>query len=85
MRVGPELSLTSARPKPLRHDTRALALQVTAAVGFYGVGPFGFEPQVLCMMMSSSGDAGTRGERNVCTRETAWTPPAAAGVSVRGR
>jgi hypothetical protein len=27
----------------------------------YGVGPFGLEPLVLGMMITSSGDAGTRG------------------------
>jgi len=33
-----------------------------ASAGLYGVGPFGLEPQVLCMTITSSGSAGTRGE-----------------------
>jgi hypothetical protein len=53
---------TQAEPRAKRPSKCA---RTAAAVGFYGIGPFGFEPQVLCMMMSSSGDAGTRGVRGV--------------------
>jgi hypothetical protein len=44
-----------ASPAPLAMPERASPLSL------YGVGPFGLKPLVLCMIVTSSGSAGTRG------------------------
>jgi hypothetical protein len=58
-RARHEVRSTQADPARKASETSS---RTARACSFYGIGPFGLEPLVLCMMLSSSGDAGTRGE-----------------------